>query len=162
VLRDLVLHVVTAEMASPSATGQEALRAASGRTAGMLREWTSQVVSRGVTAQPSFATSGPGAALYVIEDDVVSVREALLYPVKDEMWQLCGPGDLGALDATAPVGSIRFASRLTRDALIGMPGDEPVWTSSGSFAGLLRLVPLQAWAAGSHWGKTDLSTATER
>jgi hypothetical protein len=109
-----------------------------------------------VTAQPWFATSGPGAALFVIEDDVASAREALQYPAKDEMWQLCGPGDLGALDVTAPVESVKFASRLTRDALIGMPGDEPVWTSSGSFAGLLRLVPLQAWAAGSHWGKTDL------
>jgi hypothetical protein len=161
VLRDLVLHVVVAEMASPSATGQEALRAASGRTAGMLKEWNSQVVAKGVTTQPSFATSGPGSALYVIEDDVVSVREALLYPVKDEMWQLCGPGDLGALDVTAPVQSIRFASRLTRDALIGMPGDEPVWTSSGSFAGLLRLVPLQSWAAESSWGKTAPSTAKE-
>jgi hypothetical protein len=162
VLHDLVLRVVAAELASPSATGQEALRTANERTAALLREWAGHVQANGVAAQPSFATSGAGAALYVIEDDVISVREALLYGVKEEMWQLCGPTDLGSLDVNAPVQSVRFASRLTRDALIGaIPGDEPVWTSSGSFAGLLRLVPLESWAYHSGWAKSDLSTTTE-
>ena len=53
---------------------------------------------------------------HVIEDDVASVREALLYPARDEMWQLCGPGDLGALDVTAPraVGQVRLPAHQER------------------------------------------------
>jgi len=71
----------------------------------------------------------------------------------------------GRCEALAGRFPIRFASRLNRGALIGtVPGDEPVWTSSGSFAGLLRLVPLLAGVASSNWGKADpagLSTVTE-
>jgi hypothetical protein len=160
-LHDLVLRVVAAELAQPSASGQEALRTARDRTSAMLKEWDVHVRAHGVSAQPSFATSGAGDALYVIDDDVASVREALLYQVKDEMWQLCGPSDLGALDVAAPVLSVRFASRLTMGALSGVPGGEPVWMSSGSFAGLLRLVPLHSWAYHSGWAKTDNSSTTE-
>jgi hypothetical protein len=159
VLHDLVLRVVAAELASPSATGQEALRTASERASGLLKEWDSQVQARGVTAQPSFSTSGSGDSLYLSEDDVASVRDALMYPVKGEMWQLCGPGDLAALDVTAPLPSVRFASRLNVGALSGVTGGEPVWMSSGSLAGLLRLIPLHLWAYHSGWGTTDLSTS---
>jgi hypothetical protein len=159
-LQDLALRVVAAELASPSATGQEALRAAHDRTSRLLKEWTAHVQAHGVAAQSSFVTSGAGGALYVIEDDVASVRDALQYPVKDEMWQLCAPVDLGALDVTRAVQSVRFAPRLTRDALIDLvPAQETAWTSSGSFAGLLRLVPLQAWAY--HSGFAQTSTVTE-
>ena len=39
--------------------------------------------------------------------------------------------DLSVLD-TGPVPvAIRFASRLNKEALAGLPGDELVWTSSG-------------------------------
>jgi len=141
-LRDLVLRAVAAELSSPSASGPEALRAGRDRATEMLREWTGLVQEHGVTAQPSFASTSAHGGAYIIEDDVASVREALLYPVRDEMWQLCGPADLSALDVDAPTVSVRFASRLAKDALSGLPGDEPVWTSSGSFAGVLRLVPL--------------------
>ena len=154
VLRDLVLRSVASELSSPSASGPEALRVARERTAEMLREWTGLVRQHGVTAQPSFATithDGP----YVIEDDVASVREALLYPVQDEMWQLCAPADLSALDVNAPPVSIRFASRLTKDALSALPGDEPVWTSSGAFAGVLRLVPLWPGLVVPTWSELD-------
>lgn len=165
VLCDLVLHAVAVELASPSASGQEALRAAHDGAVGMLAEWTRHVQAHGVAAQPPFASSSAHDAPHVIEDDVAGIREALLYPARDEMWQLCAPGDLSALDVDAPPISIRFASRLNRGALIGtVPGDEPVWTSSGSFAGLLRLVPLRAGVASSNWGKADpagLSTVTE-
>jgi hypothetical protein len=120
------------------------------------------VQAHGVAAQPSFATSGTGGSLYVIEDDVASVREALQYPIRAEMWQLCGPGDLGALDVTGTVQSVRFAPRLTRDALIDVAlGQETAWTSSGSFAGVLRLVPLQAWAYHSGFAETNLPLVTE-
>jgi hypothetical protein len=156
VLCDLVLHAVGLELASPSASGQEALRAAHDRAAGMLAEWTRHVQADGVAGRPSFASSSAHDSPHVIEDDVAAVREAVLYPARDEMWQLCAPADLSALDVDAPLVSIRFASRLNREAIIGtIPGDEPVWTSAGSFAGLLRLVPLRAGVAQSTWGKAD-------
>jgi hypothetical protein len=155
VLRYLVLHVVAAELASPSASGPEALRMAKGRTAAMLTEWTGLVRAQGVAAQPSFASGSGRDASYGIEDDVASVRDALLRPVRDEMWQLCAPADLRALDVDAPTLSIRFASRLTKETLGSLPGDEPVWTASGSFAGVLRLVPLRAGVAVSTWSKAD-------
>lgn len=165
VLCDLVLRAVGLELASPSVSGQEALRAAQDRSAGMLAEWTRQVQADGVAAQPSFASSRAHDAMYVLEDDVASVRDALLYPPGEEMWQLCAPADLSALNPDAPPISIRFASRLTREALAGtVPGDEPVWTSSGSFAGLLRLVLLRTGVATSNWSMPDaaaLSTVTE-
>jgi hypothetical protein len=55
----------------------------------------------------------------------------------------------------APTLSIRFASRLTKEALRSLPGDEPTWTSSGSFAGVLRLVPLRAGVAVTTWGEAE-------
>jgi hypothetical protein len=165
VLCDLVLQAMAPELASPSASGKEALHAAHGRAAGMLAEWTRQVQAEGVAAQPSFASTSGHDALQVIEDDVAGVRDALLYPVTDEMWQLCAPEDLSALDLEVPPIPIRFASRLNQKALAGtLPGDEPVWTSSGSFAGLLRLVPLRSGVAWSNWGRTgpdDPSSASE-
>lgn len=152
-VRELVLAVVAAELASPSATGPEALRAAKDRIAALIAEWTGLVQAQGVTAQPSFASGDARNASYAIENDVASVRDALLYPARDEMWQLCAPSDLRALDVDATTVSIRFASRLTKEALRSLPGDEPVWTSSGTFAGVLRLVPLRAGIAVSTWGK---------
>jgi hypothetical protein len=165
VLCDLVLHAVGLELASPSASGPDALRAAQRRAADMIEEWTRQVQAQGVAVLPPFAKSSTHAAVYVLEEDVAAVREALLYPAKDEMWQLCGPADLSALNADAPPIAIRFASRFTREALAGtVPGDEPVWTSSGKFAGLLRLVELRSGVATSNWSMSNgvgLPTATE-
>jgi hypothetical protein len=164
VLCDLVLQAVGLELDSPSATGQEALRAAHDRAVAMLAEWTRQVQVQGVAAQPPFASSSTRDAPHVTDDDVAAVREAVLYSPREEMWQLCAPADLSALDVDAPLVSIRFASRLNREAIIGtIPGDEPVWTSAGSFAGLLRLVPLRAGVTLSHWGTADagLPTVTE-
>jgi hypothetical protein len=154
-VRDLVLYVVAAELASPSSSGPEALRAAKDKTATMFSEWTGLVQAQGVTAQPSFASGAARIAPYAVEDDVGNVRDALLHPVRDEMWQLCAPADLRALDVDAPTLSIRFASRLTKGALRSLPGDEPVWTSSGSYAGVLRLVPLRAGIATSTWAKAE-------
>jgi hypothetical protein len=165
VLYDLVLRAVALELASPSASGQEALGAAHDRAAGMLEEWTGQVQAHGVAAQPPFASSSAHDAVYVLADDVATVRDALLRPARDEMWQLCAPSDLGALDVDAPPVVIRFASRLSKEALAGtVPGDKPVWTSSGSFAGLLRLVLLRPGVASSNWSMpdaVDLTTAAE-
>ena len=117
-LRDLILRVVLAEIASPSATGREARQAGQDRTVVLLKEWNQHVKAHGVTAQPPFAADAASAP-HVIEDDVAEVRDALLYPAREEMWQLCAPADLSVLD-TGPVPvTIRFASRLNRAALVG-------------------------------------------
>lgn len=165
VLRDLVLRVVAAELASPSASGPEARRVARDKAAAFLEEWTGLVQAEGVTAQPSFASEATREGSYSLEEDAETVRDSLLYSPRDEMWQLCAPDDLSALDVDAPTLSVRFASRLTRSALRSLPGDEPVWMSSGSFAGVLRLVPLRAGVALPGWSAADPddpTTATER
>jgi hypothetical protein len=144
VLRDLARTVVADESRSPSPSGRDAFDTARTRTAGRLAEWTRHVEEHGVSAAPPFASASVTDVPLVVEQDVAEVREALSYPVADEMWQLCGPADLGALDAAVPPLAIRFASRLAKDALAGKPfAEDPVWTSTGSFAGVLRLVPLR-------------------
>jgi hypothetical protein len=155
VLREFIVDQVAAEMAAPSANGPEALRAAQGRAAALLASWAAHVQAHGVTALPPFAGDLALVGAHSIEEDVATVREALLYPVREEMWQLCAPGDLSALDVDADAASIRFASRLNERALAGLPGGEPVWTSSGTLAGQLRLVPLRAGVAESTWGIAD-------
>ena len=151
-LRDLILRVVLAEIASPSATGREARQAGQDRTVALLKDWNQHVKAHGVTAQPPFAADAASAP-HVIEDDVAEVRDALLYPAREEMWQLCAPADLSVLD-TGPVPvTIRFASRLNKAALASLSGDELVWTSSGSVAGQLRLVPLLPGVADSRWSQ---------
>jgi hypothetical protein len=92
---------------------------------------------------------------FTVEDDLARVREALSYPAAAEMWQLCGPEDLGVLDVSVPPLTVRFAPRLLGAALAGLLPEQPVWTSSGSFAGLLRLVPLRPGVVISSWGEYD-------
>jgi hypothetical protein len=156
-LRDLVLGVAAIESAAPSASGRDAFDAARARTAARLAEWTRHVQAHGVSAAPPFASAAVHEVPLAIEEDAAGVREALVAPVADEMWQLCAPGDLKALNPAVPPVAIRFASRLARDTLAGaLSGEDPVWTSSGSFAGLLRLVPLRAGVVVYGWGEHDL------
>jgi hypothetical protein len=145
VLRDLVLDVVAAEVAAPSASGRDALETARKRTARRLEEWSAHVQAHGVSATPPFASQSVQDVKNVVDQDMAEIREALSVPVDDEMWQLCEPRDLGALDMAERPVAIRFASRLAKDALVGKVAvDDVVWTSSGRFAGLLRLVALRA------------------
>jgi len=156
-LRDLVLGVVAPEPAAPSASGRDAFDAARARTAARLAEWTRYVQAHGVSVAPPFASGAVHEVPLAIDEDAAVVREALVSPVGDEMWQLCAPGDLKALNPAVPPVAIRFASRLARDALAGtLSGEDPVWMSSGSFAGLLRLVPLRAGVVVYGWGEHDL------
>jgi hypothetical protein len=151
VLRDLVLRVVADEAASPSASGEEAFSAAHARTTALLCEWVQLVRADGVSATAPFATSSGFGMPSEIEDDVAEIREALLYPAAGEMWQLCEPDDLNLLDPTTPPQVIRFASRLSKEALAGtLPTGEIEWTATGSYAGLLRLVPLKAGVVAAH------------
>jgi hypothetical protein len=71
------------------------------------------------------------------------------------MWQLCSADDLSLLNVGEVPVAVRFAPRLNKDALGGtLPGDEPVWTSSGSYAGLLRLIPLRRGSVRISRGET--------
>ena len=146
VLRDLVLRCVADEAAAPSTGGQEAFQAAHQRTKTLLYEWLAQVHAQGVSATPTFATSSrPGVRPEIVEDDVAEIREALLYPPGGEMWQLCAPADIRILEWRTSPQVVRFASRLNKEELAGtLPTGEIEWTTSGSCAGLLRLIPLQS------------------
>jgi hypothetical protein len=157
VLRDLVLQVLADESAQPSTGGQEAFEAARERAAGLLAAWVLHVQANGVSSRLPFASSSMHAAVpFADQGDVAEIREALLYRPAQEMWQLCAPGDLSALNVAPVPEVVRFASRLNKSALAGtLPGDQPVWTSSGSYAGLLRLVPLRSGFVSSSWGETS-------
>jgi hypothetical protein len=146
VLRDLVLRCATDEAAAPSQGGQEAFQAAHRRAETLLSEWLKQVQANGVNAIPLFATSPRYQGLPgIVEDDVAEIKEALLYPPGGEMWQLCAPGDIRVLESRTSPQVVRFASRLNKEALAGtLPTGEIDWTTSGSYAGLLRLIPLQS------------------
>jgi hypothetical protein len=146
VLRDLVMYMVEAEMARPSETALEALDAARRRTSELMKKWIDGVKADGVSSETPFHSSSVSyAAIYASPDDVIEIREALLYRPVDEMWQLCDPNDLkNALNLTAEPVVVGFAGRVNRDALaLTLARDQPVWTTSGSNAGLLRLVSLR-------------------
>jgi hypothetical protein len=155
ILGDLVLRVLAAESASPSAGGREAFEHSRDRAAGLLAEWTQHVQANGVLSQPSFAASFASSSVhhvpYAGEDDVAEIKEAIQYEPSQVMWQLCTPDDLSALDAAVLPQVVQFAPRLNRFVLAGAVPPETVWTSSGSYAGLLRLVPLRPGIASSSW-----------
>jgi hypothetical protein len=164
VLRDLVLRVVAAEISSPSAGGPEAFTSAHDRAAALLADWARLVAAEGVSARPSFTAAGapgtsPEMGYLAVEDDIAEVREALLARPGQEMWQLCTPDDLSALDVASPPHVVRFAPRLARDSLAGtLPAEvAPVWTSAGSYAGLIRLVPLRSGVVCARWGEPHLA-----
>lgn len=151
-LRELVLKVLITESASASADGQDAFERARDRTAGLIADWTGEVRANGVLSRPSFATASVPEIPYVGEDDMAEIKEAVTCDPTRAMWQLCGSAELGALDVSVPPQVVWFVPRLNRDLLVGTLPPETVWTSSGSYAGLLRLVPLRGGIASSHWG----------
>ncbi|MCW2932294.1 MAG: hypothetical protein JWM19_3256 [Actinomycetia bacterium] len=154
-LRDLITDVVRTEIGTPSSSGPEALKVGREHTKKKIDEWKDRVLANGVDAQPPFPTSSENDAPYVSEEDAASVREAVLYPAGNEMWQLCGNMDIGVLDHHEPPLAVRFASRFSQGVLKGLPGGDPVWTSSGRFAGVLRLVQLRSGVAESSFGDED-------
>jgi hypothetical protein len=148
VLFDLVDKVIAGESAAPSSGGQEAFERAQDTTAELIMDWTRHAAENGATSRPAFATAaGPDRAY--ADDDLATLREALQHDPMGQMWQLCEPDDLGVLDVGQMPRLVAFASRMDKDALgPGLP-DGMTWTSSGSHAGLLRLVPLRpgtVWA----------------
>jgi hypothetical protein len=159
VLRDLALRVLAAESAQPSAGGQEAFGSAHERAAARIAEWVQHVQAKGMSSPPPFASSSaPGVVLHADDDDVGEIREALRYRPVEQMWQLCAPKDLGVLNVGVAPEVVRFAPRWSRDALAGtLAEDQPVWTSSGAYAGLLRLVPLKSSFVSSSWSDASMA-----
>jgi hypothetical protein len=158
VLGDLVLRVVAAACDSHGATGTQSQAAASTLTTRLLREWKEHVHEHGMSEPPSFATTDMTEvpALGANEGDAAVIREAVVYGPEREMWQLCLPDDLDALDLSAPPYVVRFAPRLNSGALVGTVPVDTVWTSSGAYAGLLRLVPVQDGLVAARRRDTDL------
>ena len=152
-LRDLVLKVLIDRVrrTQPSAARTPSSARATGPP-GCSRTGPARCARTECCPGPPFATASVPEAPYAGEDDLAEIREAVKYDPAQMMWQLCGPEDLGALDVSVPPPVVWFAPRLNRDMLVGVLPPETAWTSSGSYAGLLRLVPLRAGIASSHWG----------
>jgi hypothetical protein len=153
ILQDLVIQVIGEEPALPSTDGTQAGETAELRAARLLTEWEGLVTAVGLSARPSFAVSHVNVRAYAsTEADIAEIREVLQATVADAMWQLCAPNDLSALDVSNPPQAVPFAPRTTKDALIGglVPLDT-AWTSSGAYAGLLRLVSLRPESLASPW-----------
>jgi hypothetical protein len=157
VLCDLVLRVVASACDSRGASGTQSRTAASDMTARLIKEWKEHVRDHGMSEPPPFAATDwvEVPVLDASEGDVTEIREAVLYKPDREMWQLCLPDDLGALDVSAQPHVVRFAPRLNRDVLAGTLPTDTVWTSSGAYAGLLRLVPLKDKLVTSAWHGTS-------
>lgn len=152
-LYDLVEKVLAAESATPSSGGQEAYGRAQDKTGGLLAEWRGEATKNGPLSPPPFATSVVHDHTYA-DDDIAAIREALLHDPRQEMWQLCGPDDIGALNAAETPQVVAFAPLPTKNVLAQvLPPDMKgmKWTTSGSHAGLIRLVPLRPSATWVEW-----------
>jgi hypothetical protein len=157
VLCALVLRVVAAAGNARGATGMQSRTAASELAGRLLRQWNEHVHAHGMSDAPPFAAEYgiEVAPLEMNESGAAEIRDAVAYGAEREMWQLCMPGDLDALDLSAPPSAVRFAPRQNREALAGTVPLETVWTSSGSYAGLLRLIPLQDSFVTARWHVAD-------
>ncbi|MGH3403165.1 MAG: hypothetical protein ACRDRJ_11805 [Streptosporangiaceae bacterium] len=160
ILFDLVDKVIAAESATPSSGGQEAFERAQDKTAELITDWTRHAAENGATSRPAFATTAGPERAYA-DDDLATLREALRQDPMGQMWQLCEPDDLGVLDVGQVPRLVAFASRMDKDALgPGLP-DDMTWISSGSHAGLLRLVSLRlgtVWAGDEPPGSAELAS----
>jgi hypothetical protein len=154
ILCDLVGAALAAEAATPSASGQEAYERAQVKTGDLIATWTEHAAGNGATSPPRFAKSVVPDHTYA-DDNMAAIREALRHDPRQEMWQLCGPDDVSVLDVAGPSRVVAFAPRLTKDALgVSLPA-ETTWTRSGSYAGLIRLVPLRPSATRVEWTDPD-------
>src|SRR5262249_2489348 len=150
---------IAAEASTPSAGGQEAYERAQARTGELIAEWTEHAVLHGATSPPPFVKSVVLDHAYA-DDNMAAIREALRHDPRQEMWQLCGRDDVSVLDVAGPSRVVAFAPRLTKDALgVNLP-PETTWTRSGSYAGLIRLVPLRPAATQVEWTDPDDAAGT--
>jgi hypothetical protein len=144
VLHALVRQVLQDAYGTPAEVGQDTMDDAQRRTQDQLTAWTDLVQAHGVTARPKFAPSSAAEVTYTVESDVAAIREALLTEPRAPMWQLCGQDDVTALDVGPAPLTVRFAPRQNERDLASVVPRDTVWISTGSQAGLLRLVPLRS------------------
>ena len=121
VLCDLVLRVLAAEAAQPSTGGQEALerRAEAG---GQAARGLGPACPRPRRVVPAAVRDRPAGTMRSRTSTRTTWRRSgkpCCTRPRQEMWQLCSPGDLGALNVAAVPEVVRFASRLNKDALGG-------------------------------------------
>ena len=164
VLQDLVIQTLDSQAASPDRSEAEVQVAASGQAAALLEEWTRHVAEHGLLSRPPFAVSQVEAGAYAQywEEEIDEIREALQAPIGSEMRQLCSASDLGLIDVNAPRQAVRFASRLFTDSFTsgGLPEQDLVRTSSGSYAGTIRLLPLVRGTAVSYWDQPGSASSS--
>jgi hypothetical protein len=141
-LTDLVLAVLDAMPARSAADGQKDYQSARHETAGLIAEWDRHVEGPGPLLPPRFAREDHAVA-YATGPGEEAIGTAVGYEPRDEMWQLCQPGDLHLLDASAEPLTIPFAPRTAEPVLSRVLPPGTAWTSAGHRAGLLRLVPLR-------------------
>jgi hypothetical protein len=153
ILCDLVGAALATEAATPSAGGQEAYERAQARTGDLLTEWRRHADQNGPTAPPPFVRSVVPDHAYA-DDNMTAIREALLHDPHAQMWQLCGPDDLSALNVRGSLQVVAFAPRMAKEALGVPPPPETTWIRSG-YAGLIRLVPLRDGAVQVEWTDRD-------
>jgi hypothetical protein len=160
-LRDLVSSVLIGHPARGHSDGQAAYRLVKCKTDDLISQWNAIAVERGPFARPPFATAADRDDSYLDQEDLGSITVAATYNPSDVMWQLCAPGDLAMLDTHGRNAVVTFAPQMMRQALVRLLPADTVWTSSGQYAGLLRLVPLRPggvsldWSASSVWEPTE-------
>jgi hypothetical protein len=151
VLRDLLLVVLTRRLAAPDTDGRAAFERARSEAAGLIAEWSQQAQEHGALSSPSFAGAGAGGAVHADEAELAEATEAICYDPRAEMWQLCAPDDLSALNLAGRLHVVAFASRVAQQALAGVLPEDVVPTSVEQHAGLLRLVPLHEGIVTTNW-----------
>jgi hypothetical protein len=144
VLRALVRQVLQDAYGSPAVVGQDTMDDAQRWTQDQLTAWTDLVQAHGVSTQPKFAPPTAVETMYTVESDVAAIRDALLTEPRAPMWQLCGQNDVTVLDPGPAPLAVRFASGQYEHDLAAVVPRDTMWISSGSLAGLLRLVPLRS------------------
>jgi hypothetical protein len=142
-LRDLIAALLTAQPTRGHSDGQAAYRQVRARAEELVSQWTAITSERGPFARPPFATASDDENAHVDPDGLSAIVAAAAHDPGGVMWQLCAPADLAMLDTHGRKGAVAFAPRMTRHTLHSSLPTDTIWTSSGHYAGLLRLVPLR-------------------
>lgn len=156
-LRRLVLTVLARPAAQDRSDGQASFRQAKKVTSELIGSWVGAADDLGPLARPDFAQPDELEADEAADHDLSVINSVTLYDPYDVMWQLCGPRELTMLDTGARPAVVAFAPSMGQQPVRSPQAalsHEPVWTSSGMRAGLVRLVPLRdggvevEWSAG--------------
>lgn len=138
---------------------------AEARAAELLGEYEEHLRSRGVEEPPPAWPSRPD----IVEPPWSDTRtRGVVFAVGEPVQLLCSDDQVSLLSRDLRrAATVRFAPRLARSAFAGPDGLDPadesagvlVWTSSGTAAGLLHLVPLRS---GVRYVQTESAAPAER